>query len=147
VRSTLTAAAAGFDSALLPGETLLDKLPPLEEILEFKSVGAHVLKGREILYKYPEGWFRGRVLKPATDATVKDNKRICNFMVFFEEDDELINRPLYSRTYVTNAKAVVHSWVLLAVSSAGERAPLDSEAPAARLLALMPPTLSMDELD
>ena len=58
------------------------------------------------MYRFKEGWYRGRILnKQATDGTVKVNKRICNYrvfyMVFYEADDEMLNQPLYSQTYAS----------------------------------------------
>ena len=147
--TVIDAAAAGFDAALLPGDTLLDTRPPLEKILAFQSADGEVLKGREILYKFAQGWYRGRVLKQATDRAVKTNKRICNYRVFFEADDEMINQPLYTQTYAKNAAAGEHSWVLLALPGEGGRAQLLLEAPTpppaalkgprAPVLARMPP--------
>ena len=147
--TVIDAAAAGFDAALLPGDTLLDTRPPLEKILMFGSADGHVLKGRELLYKFAQGWYRGRVLKQATDKAVKTNKRICNYRVFFEADDEMLNQPLYTQTYAKGAAAGEHSWILLALPGEGGCAqlvlgaptppPAALKGPTAPLRALMPP--------
>ena len=77
----------------------------------------------------------GRVLKPATDATVKEGKRICNYRIFYEGDDALINQPLYVNNYARNASSVVGTWMLVA-SRSGQ---LALEAQPAAPLALMAP--------
>ena len=64
-------------------------------MLKFNSPSAHALKGREIIRRFKEGWYIGRVLVPATDASVKDEKRVANFRVFYEADGELLNQSLY----------------------------------------------------
>ena len=146
VSATIDAASAGFSSSDLAGETLLDTLPPLEKVVAFRSSDGHVLKGREIMYKFKEGWFRGRVLKQNSDGTIRMNKRICNFRVFFEADDEMLNQPLYSQTYAQDATGPVHTWMLLASSGSGSggRAQLALEGPATAPLALMSPATDMD---
>ena len=60
VGKVVDAASAGFDPDVLSNDTLLDSLPPHAGTLAFKSADGHVLKGREIVYKFKEGWFRGR---------------------------------------------------------------------------------------
>ena len=133
-------AASGFNTSELPDGELLDTLPPMERVLAFGSEAARELKGRELVYKFPkQGWYRGRVLKAATDGTVKTNKRICNFRVFFEADDEFVNQPLYSQNYTTNAEGADHSWALVSLKvRAGSGAPLlELDAGPAPLLALM----------
>ena len=75
------------------------------------------------------------MLKPATDATVKDGKRICNYRIFYEEDDELINQALYSNNYARDASSAVGTWMLVA-SRSGR---LALEAQQAAPLALMAP--------
>jgi hypothetical protein len=131
---TIDAASAGFDSDVLVGETLLETLPPLEAILTFGSEHAKVLKGREIMYNFGEGvgWHRGLILKPAHDATVKQKKRICNFRVFFESDDELLNQPLYAQTYAAGAAGAADTWMLIATDT--PKAPLGVGSWAARHL-------------
>ena len=98
-----------------------------------------MLKGREILYKFSQGWFRGRVLKQATNGTVRCNKRICNYRVFFEDDDELLNQPLYSQTYATDGASAVHSWVLIALPTLAGCMRGALVGPTAAPFALMPP--------
>jgi hypothetical protein len=134
----VTVPASGFNTSELPDGQLLDTLPPLESMLAFKSLDSHQLKGREIMYKFPkDGWYRGRILKPATDGTVKDNTRICNCMVFFEADDELVNRPLYTQNYSTKAVGADGSWALLARNITGALQLETAATAPAPVLALM----------
>eukprot|EP00966_Prymnesium_polylepis_P316616 7316057-Prymnesium_polylepis.1 len=125
VRATVSATDAGFDTDELSTETQLDSLPPLESVLKFGSENGSVLKGREIMYHFDSGWFRGRLLKPASGKSVKHKKRICNFRVFFDADDELLNLPLYSSNYAKDASSPTDTWMLL--------------SQAFKSLALMPP--------
>ena len=108
---------------------------PYREILKFNSPSGTHLKGYEIVKKFKEGWFIGRVLKPATDASVKDCKRVANFRIFYEQDEELLNQSLYSNAYARGASSAVGTWML--ISSRTENAAL--MAPRAEPLALMPP--------
>ena len=71
---------------------------------------------------------------------MKTAKRICNFRVFFEADDEMLNQPLYEQNYGKNVVGPEHSWMLLASKAAS---PLSLELDGLRApspLALMPPT-------
>ena len=113
---TINAATAGFGVSQLASSVMLDIESPAQEILEFQSEGGHVLKGREIMHHFDEGWFRGLILKQATDAKVQSNGRACNFRVFFEADDELLNQALYSESYGDGAAASVDGWMLLSES-------------------------------
>ena len=81
-------------------------------------------------------WFVGRVLKPATDASVKDSKRVANFRVFYEADEELLNQSLYPSTYARDASSAVGTWMVVASRSGMAVLMPPSAAP----LALMPPT-------
>lgn len=143
VGQTIDAAAAGFPSSVLPSGARLFCLPPPESMLAFKSENAVHLKGREIIRRFKnEGWCIGRVLKPATDATVKDSKRVANFRVFYESDDELLNQSLYGNSYARDASSAVGTWMVIA-----SRAPQSADVPALAgpvldRLALMPPNSS-----
>ena len=72
-------------------------------------------RGYEIVRKFKDvGWCVGRVLKPATDASVKDGQRVANFRIFYECDDELLNQSLYPNTYARDASSAVGTWMLVA---------------------------------
>mmetsp|Transcript_31058 Transcript_31058/g.98008 ORF Transcript_31058/g.98008 Transcript_31058/m.98008 type:complete len:213 (+) Transcript_31058:432-1070(+) len=138
VAQTVSAAAAGFDASLLKPETQLDTLPPLEQVLHFKSADGEQLVGREIVYKWTDGeWYRARLVKQATDGSVKSNGRVCNYRAFFDDDEEILNVPLYSATYAKGAEARNHGWMLVAMPRAAAEPLL--QAPAQPLAALMPP--------
>ena len=139
VGQTVDAATAGFPAEVLNGGSLLFTHPPPEAVLAIHSECANQLKGREIIRHFKgHGWCIGRVLKSATDATVKDGKRIANFRVFYEADDELLNQSLYSSTYAKNASSAVGMWMVIA-----RRAELPAlMAPRPERLALMPPNRS-----
>ena len=81
----------------------------------------------------------GRVLKQATDATVKDAGRIANYRVFYEADDELLSQSLYRNTYAKGATAREGSWMVVASKGSGGAQMLALEGPAPEPLALMPP--------
>ena len=51
---------------------------------------------------------------PATDASVKDKKRVAKFRVFYEADGELLNQSLYPNTYASGAASPVGSWMVVA---------------------------------
>eukprot|EP00966_Prymnesium_polylepis_P023433 539606-Prymnesium_polylepis.1 len=143
--ATITAADAGFESSVLPCGAPLNTLPPLEAVLTFQSEQAHELKGRQILWHFQEGWYCGRILKPAT-ATVKQQHRICNFMIFFEADDEILHLPLYSSNYATGASAAQDTWMLLSQGHPG-LVLMPPASAGTSALALMPPNSNMDEVD
>ena len=84
VGQTISAATAGFDTALLPPTAYLYKLPPPADMLTFRSTSGNRLNGFEIVRKLEGKWWLGRVLKQASDATVKDGQRIANYRVFYE---------------------------------------------------------------
>ena len=92
------------------------------------------LKGRELMFRFEEGWFRGRILKQANDRSVKSSGHVCNYRVFYEADDELLNQPLYPNSYSPHSTARTGAWVLLAVPRVA------LEGPQPQMLALMPPT-------
>ena len=132
-----------FEAGVLPPGAVLDVVPPPSDVLAFQSERGGELKGREIMYRFraPAAWCRGRILKQADEKTLKIKNRVCNFRIFFEEDDEPLNLPLYSTNYAASSKSAVDSWVLL---SAGAPLPPPPppralEAPRQDLLALMPP--------
>ena len=96
----------------------------------FKAESGARLKGYEIIRKFKDvGWCVGRVLTQATDASIKDAKRVANFRVFYECDGELLNQSLYSNTYARGASAAVGTWMVIACSS---RMHGCSDAPRAR---------------
>ena len=118
VGQTIDAAAAGFEASVLPGDARLFTLPPTAETLAFKSEGGARLKGYEIVRKFKDaGWCVGRVLTQATDASVKDAKRVANFRIFYECDGELLNQSLYPNTYARGASAAVGTWMVVASRS------------------------------
>ena len=86
---------------------------PSAAVLEFKSELGRELKGREIIYHFQEGWFRGRILKQADNMRIKSNGRPCNYRVFYEADDEFLNQALYPETYASDASAPVDGWMLV----------------------------------
>lgn len=132
---TIDAAAAGFDT--LPASTHLYKLPPSETMLKFGSETGSEFKGCEIVRKFKDvGWCRGRVLKQATDASVKDAKRIANYRVFYECDDELLSQSLYPNTYARDASSADGSWMVIAGRGSGL---LALQGPRPEPLLLMPP--------
>jgi len=136
VGQTVDAATAGFDPSVLPGNARLFTLPPPAEMLAFKAESGARLKGYEIVRKFKDvGWCVGRVLTQATDASIKDAKRVANFRVFYECDGELLNQSLYPNTYARGASAAVGMWMVIACSS--NMAALMPTEP--ELLALMPP--------
>ena len=141
---SINAASAGFDTSVLSGDVLLDLRSPGDDLLGFESTDGGVLKGREIVYHFEEGWFRGRILKQASDAKVKSNSRICNYRVFFEADDELISQALYSEAYGWDASTPVDGWMLLSSTRAtdvvGVGAPVTP-------MALMGPRADLGSLD
>ena len=57
----------------------------------------------------------------------------------FEDDDKLLNQPLYSQTYATDGASAVHSWVLIALPTLAGCIRGALEGPTAAPLALMPP--------
>ena len=142
---TIDAAAAGFDASQVPSVVRLDTQPPGRDVLDFESAGGGVLKGREIMYHFNKGWFRGRILKQASDAKIKSSGRVCNYRVFFEADDELLNMALYEESYGAGAVAAVDGWMLLSEGcySLGERI---GQGGGGAPLALMPPGGGMDAL-
>ena len=100
-------------------------------MLKLNSATGSELKGREIIRKFREGWFVGRVLKQASDQSIKDGARIANYRIFYEADDELLSQALYANSYGRDASSPVGAWMLVATRGKGLVA-----APAP---ALMPP--------
>ena len=43
-----------------------------------------------------------------------DGKRVANFRIFYECDDELLNQSLYPNTYARDASSAVGTWMLVA---------------------------------
>ena len=142
---TISAAAAGFNASVLLGDVLLDKQSPPADLLAFRSANGSRLAGREIVYHFSEGWYRGRVLKQADNPKVKHNQLPCNYRVFFDADDELISCAIYPEAYGWDATTTpVDGWMLLSTNSSMQ---LALEAPQPQQLALMPPTGEMDACD
>ena len=125
----------GFGADLLP-PTAHPSLPPPPRCSS--SPARNRLKGMEILRKLEGKWWT-RVLKQATDATVKDAGRIANYRVFYEADDELLSQSLYRNTYAKGATAREGSWMVVASKGSGGAQMLALEGPAPEPLALMPP--------
>ena len=72
------------------------------------------------------GWCVGRVLKPSSDGGAKDQKRVANFRVFYEADDELLCQALYSSNYARDVASPDGYWMAIARRPA---APLALPAP------------------
>mmetsp|Transcript_31057 Transcript_31057/g.98003 ORF Transcript_31057/g.98003 Transcript_31057/m.98003 type:complete len:186 (+) Transcript_31057:432-989(+) len=116
----------------------VDEMQVAQTVLHFKSADGEQLVGREIVYKWTDGeWYRARLVKQATDGSVKSNGRVCNYRAFFDDDEEILNVPLYSATYAKGAEARNHGWMLVAMPRAAAEPLL--QAPAQPLAALMPP--------
>ena len=65
-----------------------------------------------------------------------DGKRVANFRIFYEYDDELLNQSLYPNTYAQGASSAVGTWMMVATRSSMTTV----MPPASVALALMPPT-------
>ena len=61
----------------------------------------------------------GRVLKQASDQSIKDGARIANYRIFYEADDELLSQALYANSYARDASSPVGSWMLVATRGKG----------------------------
>ena len=61
----------------------------------------------------------GRVLKQASDQSIKDGARIANYRIFYEADDELLSQALYANSYARDAYSPVGSWMLVATRGKG----------------------------
>ena len=70
---------------------------------------------------------------------MKSKKRVCNFRVFYEVDDELLNQSLYSQVYAIGAASAADTWMLLDVAGPQPEPQLALEAPGAAPLAIMGP--------
>ena len=90
---------------MLPAGAKVFKLPPPASVLKLNSATGSELKGREIIRKFREGWFVGRVLKQASDQSIKDGARIANYRIFYEADDELLSQALYANSYGRDASS------------------------------------------
>jgi hypothetical protein len=139
----MNAAALGFSEGAILASMLLETCPSAA-VLEFKSELGRELKGREIIYHFQEGWFRGRILKQADNMRIKSNGRPCNYRVFYEADDEFLNQALYPETYASDASAPVDGWMLVGGFEPHALALATSPAPP---LALLGPADSLDALD
>ena len=131
--SVATAASLSFDASVVDGSTLLCLKPPTAAVLEFGNARGDVLKGRQIIYNFGPrvGWYRGLILARATDASVNANRKVCNFRVYFEADEEFISQPLHPETYNPNPQSPEHAWVLVAAPTATQET-----APAPEMLQL-----------
>ena len=98
--------------AIPEGFTVSDK--PATEMLVPGSAEAKSLVGRTILYHWDGvGWCSGVIEKANGDKSKTVDGEMCNFLVYYEMDDDLSRHVLELDSYVPDGPP--NSWVLLEV--------------------------------
>lgn len=77
---------------------------------------AESLVGRSILYRWPPrlgGWMVGNITAVNLDEKNNVKGKMCNFEVYYQQDEETAYHLLEVAGYALNSKAKIDSWVLL----------------------------------
>jgi hypothetical protein len=103
----------------LPPDLSIQSVPPdwVEATLAEGSESASRLVGYYIAYRWPArlgGWLVGKITAVNTDCSIKASDRVCNFVAFYESDQDSAHHHLSLGMYAKSAKAKVDSWALLA---------------------------------
>ena len=106
-----------LDLELPPGLSILSAPPDwVEAALADRSDSASELVGYYIVYRWPArlgGWLVGKITGVNSDRSIKASDNVCNFVAFYESDQDSAHHHLSLPMYAKNAKAKVDSWALL----------------------------------
>ena len=121
VTPLLALAAPGtltLDIELPPGLSIQSPAPDwVEAALAQGSDTASKLVGYSLVYRWPVrlgGWLVGKITGVNTDSSMKASGSVCNFIAFYESDQDSAHHHLSIGAYAKSAKAKVDSWALLA---------------------------------